>query len=148
MSLSTTIPRLETDAGPAAAHAATAAVPRPRRWVRKLHLVVGLVCTVNFLVLLGTGFLVQHRQFFALEQKTISRGWLPSGYRPLDPDRTVRADIVVTDLHSGRLYGRYGMLVVDAMTVGWFLMIATGIGIVLVRRLRPDNGKGKLIADD
>lgn len=140
---STTIASIETDAGPA-----TAAVPRPRRWVRKLHLVVGLVCTVNFLVLLGTGLLIQHREFFGLEQKSISRAWLPASYRPLDPDRAVRADIVITDLHSGRLYGRYGMLVVDAMTAGWFLMIATGMGIVLVQRLRPDNGKGKLIADD
>lgn len=126
-------------AGPA--RAVVPALPRGRsRWVRKIHLVIGLVCTLNFMMLLVSGFLIQHREAFRLEERMVGRSWLPSGYRPADPDSAVRADIVLTDLHSGRLFGRYGTLLVDAMTVAWFLMIATGIGIVLVRRLKFENG--------
>ena len=140
-----TIPRIEpaTGRGQARVAAPPAVVPRRRRWMRKLHLVVGLVCTLNFALLMLSGFLIQHRETFGLEQKMVSRAWLPSAYRPANPDTSVRADIVLTDLHSGRLFGRYGTLVVDAMTAGWFLMIISGLAIVLLRKLKFENGNGK-----
>lgn len=144
MSVAPTLePRRATDTAAALeappARASTAA-PRGHRWARKLHLVVGLICTLNFAVLLVSGFLIQHREALGLEQKTISRAWLPSGYRPDDPDIAVRADIALTDLHSGRLWGRHGTLVVDAVSVGWFLMIASGLAILWFRKMKLGNG--------
>ena len=107
--------------------------------LRKVHLWMGIVFTINFLILLLTGFLVQHRGWLALETKTVTRKWLPSGYRPGDPDEEIRADIVLTDLHSGKLFGPKGPLVVDAAAAAWLFMMSSGYGVQLLARYR--NGK-------
>lgn len=102
--------------------------------MRRVHRALGVVFTVNFLAILVTGLLVEHREWFGLEAQTISRRWLPSAYRPQDPDTEIRADIVVTDLHSGRLFGPPGVWVVDATVAAWLLLMGTGYGIRVVSR--------------
>ncbi len=106
------------------------------RIIRRLHFWFGALLTINFVVLVATGLLVQHRAFFRLEERTISRKWLPAGYRPQDPDSEIRADIVITDLHSCRLFGPRGPLIVDAAAAGLLWMIASGFSMQLVCRYR------------
>jgi uncharacterized iron-regulated membrane protein len=100
-----------------------------RYWTRtrRLHAALGLISAFNLILLVGTGFLLQHRDLLRLDELTVSRRILPSFYRPEDPGRGVRADIVVTDLHSGRLFGTAGTLLLDAVTLVWLLMLATGL---------------------
>jgi hypothetical protein len=105
------------------------------RSLRRLHALVGLVLTLNLLLLLVTGFLVQHREALGLEDKTISRAWLPESYRPLD-GAEVRADIVVTDVHSGRILGPNGALIIDAATLGWAVLLVSGLWIYVFGRRR------------
>ena len=105
------------------------------RRLRRLHAVVGLVLTLNLLLLLVTGFLVQHREDFRLDEKMISRTWLPASYRPMD-GAEVRADIVVTDVHSGRILGPNGALLLDAATLGWAVLLVSGLWIYVFGRRR------------
>ncbi len=112
---------------------------RASQVLRKFHLWLGVTFTINFLLLLLTGVLVQHRELFGLETKTVSRRWLPAGYRHQDPDTEIRADIVLTDLHSGKLFGPRGPVIVDGAAAAWILMMCSGYAVQLVSRYR--NGK-------
>src|SRR6266436_417215 len=78
-------------------------VKRRRPWVRRVHAVLGIVSALNLFVLITTGFLLQHSTLLKLDERSLTRRLLPSGYRPQDGGSGVRADIVVADLHSGRM---------------------------------------------
>lgn len=112
------------------------------RFLRKLHLWLGVLLTMSFLVLIISGLLVQHRTLFSLADRSVSRRWLPSDYRPHDPDTEIRADIVLTDLHSGKLFGPGGRWLADAAAGGLLLMIASGFGMQIVCRY---HGSGKTL---
>ena len=112
--------------------------------LRATHIWLGALLTANFILLILTGMVVQHRAFFRLEERTISRRWLPAGYRPQDPDTEIRADIVFTDLHSGRIFGAWGPLVVDAAAAGLLSMILTGFVMQLIYRCRNKQHNSQL----
>lgn len=111
---------------------------RPNGWARRVHAVLGLISALNLLLLLCTGLLLQNAALLRLDEHSVSRRFLPSGYRPQDLGNGVRADIVVTDLHSGRIVGAAGVLLLDAITVAWLVMLATGLAMY-VRKLRAEQ---------
>ena len=98
-----------------------------RVWLRRLHALVGIVSSLNLLLLIATGMLLQHASLLHLDEKTVSRTVLPKSYRPQDGEAGVRADIFVTDLHSGRLLGATGTIVLDVVTIGWLVLLLTGV---------------------
>lgn len=98
-----------------------------RAWSRRVHALVGIVSSVNLLVLVGSGLLLQHASLLRLDERTVSRAVLPNSYRPQDGELGVRADIFVTDLHSGRLLGTAGTVVLDVVTLGWLALLLTGV---------------------
>lgn len=108
------------------------------RVLRRMHSLIGIVSTLNILLLITTGFMIQHREELKLENRIVSRQFLPNSYRPMDGEDGVRGDIVVTDLHSGRLLGKRGTLILDAMTVAWLVLVITGVLMFAIRRA---NGK-------
>lgn len=87
-----------------------------------------------------------------LDEKVVSRRLLPSSYRPQDGDSGVRADIVVTDIHSGRILGVAGALILDGVTLLWLAMLATGLLMYFRRRAHvPSAGSrdtGQDLEDD
>ena len=107
-----------------------------KTWLRPLHAVIGIISSVNLLVLLVSGLLMQHRETFGLEERVISRTFLPSSYRSGDGPDGVRADIAAADLHSGRLFGRTGLLVLDVVTIFWAILLLSGIFIFTSKQLR------------
>lgn len=113
---------------------------RGKNWMRKAHALAGIILSLNLLLLLVTGMLIQHRDALRLEERSISRTFLPDDYRPQDGPQGVRADIVVTDLHSGRIFGPTGILVLDAITLGSFLLLSSGVVLFLLGRWRKENG--------
>src|SRR5712664_711257 len=116
---------------------------RRRPWVRRVHAVLGIVSALNLFVLITTGFLLQHSTLLKLDERSLTRKVLPSGYRPQDVGNGVRADIVVADLHSGRMFGVAGALFLDAVTLVWLVMLATGVVMYLSKRANgkaPDRG--------
>ena len=96
-------------------------------WLRRLHSLVGIVSSLNLLLLIGSGLLLQHGSLLRLDEKTVSRGFLPGSYRPQDGEAGVRADIFVTDLHSGRLLGSAGTVLLDVVTLAWLTLLLTGL---------------------
>jgi hypothetical protein len=103
------------------------------RFVRKLHIWVGLSAALYFMLIAATGVLINHREGLRLEERSVSRSWLPGGYRPQD-GKQVRADIVVTDLHSGLIFGRVGAPVLDFVAAVWFISILSGVSMLALRR--------------
>jgi uncharacterized iron-regulated membrane protein len=117
---------------------------RRRPWVRRVHAALGIVSALNLFVLITTGFLLQHSALLKLDERSLTRKILPSGYRPQDVGSGVRADIVVADLHSGRMFGVAGALFLDAVTLVWLVMLATGVVMYLFKQRvngkAPDRG--------
>lgn len=117
---------------------------RRRPWVRRVHAVLGIVSSLNLFVLITTGFLLQHSTLLKLDEHSLTRKILPAGYRPQDGGSGVRADIVVADLHSGRMFGVAGALFLDAVTLVWLVMLATGVVMYLFKQRAngnaPDRG--------
>jgi uncharacterized iron-regulated membrane protein len=111
---------------------------------RRLHALVGIVSSLNLLILIGSGLLLQHASLFRLDEKTVSRSVLPSSYRPQDGDSGVRADIFVTDLHSGRLLGTTGTVLLDVLTFGWLALLLTGV----VMYIGKQRGKRQTVEPD
>jgi hypothetical protein len=109
--------------------------------VRRLHAILGLISAFNLLLLISTGFLLQHRTLLRLDERMLTRKILPSGYRPQDGGGGVRADIVVADLHSGRLFGVAGGLALDTITLAWLVMLATGL--VMYLSSQRTNGRAR-----
>lgn len=112
------------------------------RVLRQLHSLIGILSSLNILPLITTGLLIQHREYFDLENKYVSRRFVPRSYRPNDGPGGVRSDIFVTDIHSGRIIGRMGALAVDMLTLARILMVISGAAIFGSRyRKAARNGR-------
>jgi len=107
---------------------------RNGKWVRRTHAFLGIVSAFNLLLLISTGFLLQHASLLKLDEKTIPRTILPLSYRPQDGAHGVRADIFVADLHSGRLFGIAGALTLDVITLVWLALLTTGLVMYVGKR--------------
>ena len=111
-----------------------------RRLARRIHAWLGVCASLNILLLVATGLLLENREPLRLEDRYVSRRYLPSSYRVNDGDE-VRSDIVITDIHSGRILGRSGLLIQDAITIGWFLLLGTGV-IIFIKRYSRGGANG------
>jgi uncharacterized iron-regulated membrane protein len=110
------------------------------RLFRKLHITVGLVSALYFMLIAATGVAINHREGWALDQHYVSRTLLPSSYRAQDGNE-VRMDIVVSDLHSGLIFGKVGAPIMDAVATIWFLSILSGISMLALRRSIHRRGR-------
>src|SRR5882672_4016115 len=126
---------------PGRAPSTVTVIGRRRSWVRRVHAIVGLISAFNLFVLISTGFLLQHSALLRLDERMLTRKILPSGYRPQDGGGGVRADIVVADLHSGRLFRVAGGLALDTITLAWLVMLATGL--VMYLSSQRTNGRAR-----
>src|SRR5215468_2966571 len=128
---------------------AGAKVGRNGKWARRTHAFLGVVSALNLLLLITTGFLLQHATLLKLDEKTVSRRILPASYRPQDGQEGVRADIFVTDLHSGRLLGTPGTILLDAITLAWMTLLLTGLVMYAGKLRAKQNGaRDSEAADD
>jgi hypothetical protein len=123
---------------------------RNGKWARRVHAFLGIVSSLNLFLLITTGFLLQHASLLRLDEKTVSRGILPSSYRPQDGAGGVRADIFVTDLHSGRLFGMAGLILLDGITLAWMTLLVTGLVMYAAKqraKQKAADGNGR-VADE
>ena len=104
------------------------------RGKRRLHITIGSIFGLYFLLLGATGVMINHADDWGLANRYVSHRYFPGSYRPQDGDAT-RMDIVITDLHSGRLFGRYGHWLPDLVTAFWVISILTGVGMLFFRRV-------------
>jgi|SRR5437867_12406835 len=115
--------------------------------MRRVHAILGIVSSLNLANLLITGLLIQHREVLGLEQHTVSRFLLPASYRPDDGADGVRADIVVVDLHSGRLFGRAGLLILDIATLLWTGLLLSGISMFASQQFRRTRNRHERVRE-
>jgi uncharacterized iron-regulated membrane protein len=102
-------------------------------WARRIHVWLGVLAGLYFLFLALTGIALNHRSEWGMEERTVSHRFLPSHYRPLDEGERTRLDIVVADLHSGILFGKYGPRVNDFIALGLVTSTLTGFGLAWKR---------------
>jgi hypothetical protein len=108
-------------------------VNRRSTTIRRVHALLGAISALNLLLLISTGLLLQHMNALRLDERIVRRTFLPGSYRPLDGPEGVRADIVITDLHSGRIVGRVGTAILDVITLGWLILLSTGLFMFTAR---------------
>lgn len=116
-------------------------VNRRSSTIRKVHRMLGVISALNLLLLIATGLLLQHMNGLRLDEHMVSRRFLPANYRPQDGSEGVRADIVITDLHSGRIVGRAGTAILDVITLGWLVLLLTGLVMYTARANGVRNGR-------
>jgi hypothetical protein len=102
-------------------------------WIRRLHLYLGLGAALYFMLIAATGVALNHREGLRLEDRYLSRQWLPSSYRPQDGIE-VRSDIVIGDLHSGLIFGLVGAPIMDVVATVWFLSLLSGLSLAILGR--------------
>jgi hypothetical protein len=106
-------------------------------FARPLHLGVGIFVAV-YIALIGiSGMVLNHSRSLRLDDRYVSRTWLPSSYRM--QETAVRADVALNDFHSGLLSGRTGAPVMG--TVAAFSMLLLTSGLLLFRRRALATGE-------
>jgi hypothetical protein len=98
------------------------------------------------MLIAATGVALNHRQLFRLEDRYVSRTWLPASYRPQD-GAEVRADILVGDLHSGLIFGRLGSPIMDVVATVWFLSLLSGLSLAALGRSLHNGSRRQEDAD-
>ncbi len=106
----------------------------------KIHIVTGLAAALWVLLLAVTGVMINHQESLGLLDAEISDNYLPDSYRADVRTGTTRLNIIVTDLHSGRIFGAHGTWVSDLIALFLFMSITSGaFSYWIKRRLQRCN---------
>ena len=106
----------------------------------RIHLVTGLAAAIWFLLVAVTGVLINHQESLGLLDAEISDRYLPGYYRADARTGTTRLNIVITDLHSGRIFGSRGHWMSDIVAVFLIVSLLTGFAShQLKKRLQTTN---------
>ena len=119
-----------------------ASLCRWRDWLYRIHVVTGLAAAVWFLLIALSGVLINHQESLGLLDVEISDRYLPDYYRADARTGTTRLNILITDLHSGRIFGSQGAWVSDVIAL--FLVVSLTSGVAshrLKKRLLAANHK-------
>ena len=101
---------------------------RRRDWLYRVHVVTGLAAAVWFLLMALSGVLMNHQESLGLLDAEISDRYLPDYYRADARTGATRLNILLTDLHSGRILGSRGNLVSDLIALLLVVSLASGVG--------------------
>lgn len=104
-----------------------------REWLYRMHTLSALIAAAWLLLLAISGVLINHQETLGLTEWEISDSYLPGYYRPEYRTGATRANVILTDLHSGRIFGDYGALLGDGIALLIVFSVITGL---LSHRLR------------
>jgi hypothetical protein len=115
------------------------------RWrdrLYRVHVVTGLVAAAWFLLMALTGILINHQESLGLLDAEISDSYLPGYYRSDARTGTTRLNIIITDLHSGRILGSQGAWMSDLVAVLLIVSLLSGLGSnQMKKRLQAANSR-------
>ena len=115
------------------------------RWrdrLYRVHLVTGLAAAAWFLLMALTGILINHQESFGLLDAEVSDRYLPGYYRSDIRTGTTRLNIIITDLHSGRILGSQGVWMSDLVAVLLIVSLLSGfVSNQMKKRLQAANSR-------
>ena len=106
----------------------------------RIHVVTGLAAAVWFFLMAVTGVLINHQESLGLLDAEISDRYLPGQYRADSRTGATRLNILLADLHSGRIFGSQGHWVSDLVALLLIVSLLTGfLSHRLKKRLQTTN---------
>ena len=106
----------------------------------RIHVVTGLAAAVWFLLIAVTGILINHQESLGLLDAEISDRYRPGYYRADSRTGATRLNILLADLHSGRIFGSQGHWVSDLVALFLIVSLLTGFASHrLKKRLQTTN---------
>ena len=106
----------------------------------RIHVVTGLAAAVWFLLMAVSGVLINHQESLGLLDAEVSDRYLPDDYRADARTGTTRLNILITDLHSGRIFGSWGTWMSDIVALLLVVSLLTGfVSHRLKKRLQATN---------
>lgn len=112
---------------------------------RKLHTVIGLIGALWLIFMSVTGVLINHQESLGLADKEISDRFLPDSYRADVRTGSTPLNVVITDLHSGRFFGKYGYLISDVIALLLIFSVLSGVYMYFTKQVKSSgtqNGGG------
>jgi hypothetical protein len=108
----------------------------------RLHVVTGLAAAVWFLLMAVTGILINHQESLGLLDAEVSDRYLPGYYRSDARTGTTRLNIIITDLHSGRILGSQGAWMSDLVAALLIVSLLSGyVSNRMKKRLQAANSR-------
>ncbi|OFV98095.1 MAG: hypothetical protein A3F68_05555 [Acidobacteria bacterium RIFCSPLOWO2_12_FULL_54_10] len=95
-------------------------------WALRIHMVTGLIAAAWLLLIALTGILINHQEVLKLWEIDVKDSYLPGGYRTDVRDGATPLNVILTDIHSGRIFGLTGILLWDVIAVLLIVSITTG----------------------
>ena len=92
----------------------------------QVHVLTGLIAALWLLLVAVTGVLINHQEALGLLDIQMSDRFLPDYYRPDYRTGTTPLHIIITDFHSGRIFGAYGHWVGDGIALLLTVSLFTG----------------------
>lgn len=92
----------------------------------RVHVATALIAALWLLLIAVTGVLINHQDSLGLTEMEISDRYLPSYYRADVRTGATRLNIIITDLHSGRIFGSSGHLIGDVVALLIVVSIFSG----------------------
>ena len=105
-----------------------------RDWLYKIHMVTGLAAAVWLLLIAVTGVLINHQESLGLLDAEISDRYLPGSYRADARTGATRLNVIVTDLHSGRIFGVHGHWISDLIALLPVVSLTSGAFSYRIKR--------------
>ena len=116
------------------------ALYRWRDQLYRIHVVTGLAAAVWFLLMALTGILINHQESLGLLDAEVSDRYLPGYYRSDARSGTTRLNIIITDLHSGRILGSQGAWMSDLVAALLIVSLLSGfVSNQMKKRLQAAN---------
>jgi uncharacterized iron-regulated membrane protein len=117
-----------------------AALYQLRERLYRFHTWSALIAAAWLLLLAVTGVLINHQESLGLTEVEISDSYFPDYYHSDFRTGSIRANVVLTDLHSGRIFGAHGNLVGDLFAALILFSVATGLLSYWLKRRLQGNG--------
>lgn len=114
------------------------------KFMRGLHITTGLAAALGLSIIALTGILINHQEELGLLDLEVDDKYLPDYYRADLRTGSTRLNIIITDIHTGKILGSKGYLLGDLL--GAMLIISALSGTYAYfygRRIKRKNGLEK-----